>query len=58
MESKKFAVWVSYFGDTRAQIVYAQNRDEAINKLRMWGRNISSSPGTVRILKIMELKEE
>ena len=55
---KKFAVWVSEYGIIQLQFVEADDYMIALNKMMDFCRRLSSYPGSMHIVKIMEVAKD
>ena len=58
MGKKKFAVWVSEYGVIQLRLVEAEDYTIALNKMMDVCRRLSSYPGSMHIVKIMEVEKD
>lgn len=55
---RKFAIWVSGYGIIQLQFVEADDYMIALNKMMDFCRRLSSYPGSMHIVKIMEVEKD
>ena len=58
MAKKKFAIWVSEYGIIQVHFVKANDATIALNKMMDVCRILSSYPGSMHIVKIMEVEND
>lgn len=58
MAKKKFAIWVSEYGIIQVHFVEANDVTIALNEMMDVCRRLCSYPGSMHILKIMEVEND
>ena len=58
MGKKKFAVWVSEYGIIQVHFLGAIDEMEALKKMMDVCRRMSTYPGSMHIVKIMEVEND
>ena len=58
MAKKRFAIWVSEYGIIQLRFVEEDDYMIALNKMMDVCRRLSSYPGSMHIVKIMEVEKD
>lgn len=58
MGKKKFAVWVREYGIIQLRFVEADDYMTALNKMKDFLQGFCSYPGSMHIVKIMEVEKD